>query len=51
MILILVCSVIVALNINTFVHTGGLYPGGATGLSILIQRSAEKGEWVRSDGI
>lgn len=41
MILILVCSVLVALNINTFVHTGGLYPGGATGLTILIQRVAE----------
>ena len=40
-ILILVASVIMALNINTFVHTGGLYPGGATGLTILIQRVAE----------
>ena len=41
MVLILFCSVVVALNINTFVHTGGLYPGGATGLTILIQRVAE----------
>lgn len=40
-ILILVASVIMALNINTFVHTGGLYPGGATGLTVLIQRVAE----------
>ena len=41
MILILVSAVIMALNINTFVHTGGLYPGGATGLTVLIQRVAE----------
>ena len=31
-----------ALNIKIFVRTGGLFPGGATGLTILIQRSAEK---------
>jgi uncharacterized membrane-anchored protein YitT (DUF2179 family) len=30
-----------AANIKTFVQTGGLYPGGATGLTILIQRMAE----------
>lgn len=30
-------SFIMALNINTFVHTGGLIPGGATGLTLLIQ--------------
>jgi uncharacterized membrane-anchored protein YitT (DUF2179 family) len=30
-----------ATNINTFVHTGGLYPGGATGLTVLIQRVGE----------
>lgn len=33
-------AVIMALNIKTFVRTGGLFPGGATGLTILIQRSA-----------
>ena len=37
-----VASVLMALNINTFVQTGGLYPGGATGLTILIQRLSEK---------
>ena len=37
-----VASVIMALNINTFVQTGGLYPGGATGFTILIQRLSEK---------
>ena len=31
-----------ALNIKTFVHTGGLYPGGATGLTILIQSIFER---------
>lgn len=30
-------SCVMALNINTFVHTGGLLPGGATGLTLLIQ--------------
>lgn len=34
---IFVASFIMALNLKTFVHTGGLYPGGATGLTILIQ--------------
>jgi uncharacterized membrane-anchored protein YitT (DUF2179 family) len=33
---------IMALNIKTFVRTGGLYPGGVTGLTILIQRAAEQ---------
>ncbi|MDD3220285.1 MAG: YitT family protein [Lachnospiraceae bacterium] len=32
---------LLAINIKTFVRTGGLYPGGATGLTILIQRVAE----------
>lgn len=31
-------AIIMALNIKTFVRTGGLYPGGATGLTVLIQR-------------
>ncbi|MBR5968605.1 MAG: YitT family protein [Lachnospiraceae bacterium] len=34
---IAIASLIMALNINTFVHTGGLLPGGATGLTLLIQ--------------
>ncbi len=37
---VLLASVIIALNINTFVQTGGLYPGGVTGLTILLQRIA-----------
>lgn len=41
--LVVIClaSVVMALNIKTFVRTGGLYPGGATGLTILIQRMGE----------
>ena len=38
---ICVCAVLMAVNIKTFVHTGGLYPGGATGLTVLIQRVAD----------
>lgn len=34
-------AVLMAVNIKTFVRTGGLYPGGATGLTILIQRIGE----------
>lgn len=40
---VVVCfaSLLMAVNIKTFVRTGGLYPGGATGLTILIQRIFE----------
>lgn len=40
-IVICISAVIMAMNIKTFVRTGGLYPGGVTGLTILIQRMAE----------
>lgn len=40
-IVIIIASLIMAANIKTFVRTGGLYPGGATGLTVLIQRSSE----------
>ena len=39
-IVITFAAALMALNIKTFVRTGGLYPGGATGLTILIQRAA-----------
>ncbi|MDE6622001.1 MAG: YitT family protein [Lachnospiraceae bacterium] len=41
--IVVICaaSVVMALNIKTFVRTGGLYPGGATGLTLLIQRIVE----------
>ena len=38
---ICVASIIMATNIKTFVQTGSLIPGGATGLTILIQRAFE----------
>lgn len=34
-------SFLMALNIKSFVRTGGLYPGEATGLALLIQRAAD----------
>ncbi len=39
---VLLAAVIYAINIKTFVRIGGLYPGGATGLTILIQNVCEK---------
>ncbi len=33
-------SLLMAVNINTFVHTGGLLPGGASGLTLLLQEAA-----------
>ena len=41
--ILVVCfaSFLMALNITSFVRTGGLYPGGATGLALLIQRAAD----------
>lgn len=41
--LIAVCfaAFLTALNINTFVHAGGLIPGGLNGLTLLIQRLAK----------
>ncbi|MEF9961655.1 MAG: YitT family protein [Erysipelotrichaceae bacterium] len=35
---VVIASAIMAININTFVSAGGLYPGGLTGLTVLIQR-------------
>ncbi|MFP3042253.1 YitT family protein [Treponema primitia] len=36
--LLLLGSILMAFNINTFVHAGGLIPGGFTGITILIQQ-------------
>ena len=41
-IMVLFAAFLFALNIKTFVRSGGLVPGGITGLSLLIQRLAEK---------
>jgi len=35
--LVLSGAILIAFNINTFVHAGGLLPGGFTGLTLLIQ--------------
>lgn len=37
-ILVIVASIIMALNLNSFVHYGDLIPGGFTGITILVQR-------------
>lgn len=41
--IVVICAaaVIMSLNIKSFVRTGGLYPGGVTGLALLIQRAAD----------
>ena len=38
--LLVIClaAVLMAINIKSFVRTGGLYPGGANGLTLLLQR-------------
>ena len=41
LIVICIAAVIMAANIATFVRVGGLYPGGATGLTVLIQRATK----------
>lgn len=41
-IVICLAAIMMAINIKTFVRTGGLYPGGATGLTILIQGIARR---------
>lgn len=39
---IVVAALIMAINIKTFVRTGNMIPGGATGLTLLIQRAFER---------
>ena len=38
LIVVLLAALLMAANIKTFVNTAGLYPGGVTGLTIIIQR-------------
>ena len=42
LIVISFASLAIAMNIRTFVHTGGLIPGGASGLTLLIQEIFKK---------
>lgn len=37
-VLITISSTMVAFNLNSFVDTGGLYPGGFSGIAVLLQR-------------
>lgn len=39
---VICAAFLMALNTKTFVNTGGLYPGGVTGLTILIQRAFDE---------
>jgi uncharacterized membrane-anchored protein YitT (DUF2179 family) len=39
---VFISAFIMAFNINTFIHSAGLIPGGFTGLTLLIQDSAQK---------
>ncbi len=38
LVVVLLAAFLMAMNINSFVNAGGLYPGGATGLTIILQR-------------
>lgn len=38
LVLVVLGAVIMGINLNSFVHFGGLIPGGFTGISILLQR-------------
>ncbi len=40
--LVIIGAFIMAVNLNTFVYTGSLYPGGLSGVSLLIQRAMQK---------
>ena len=42
LLLVLLASVLMAINIKTFVRVGGLIPGGVSGLSVLLQRIAQQ---------
>ena len=39
---VVLAGTLMALNIKTFVRAGDLFPGGVTGLTVLIQRLADK---------
>lgn len=42
LLLIIAASVLMAVNIQSFVQAGGLFPGGFNGLTLLIQRSTQQ---------
>ena len=42
LLMVLIAAFLMALNIRTFVNAGGLFPGGITGLTVMIQRIFQK---------
>ena len=42
LVLVAAASCVMAMNIKSFVRAGGLFPGGFTGLTLLIQQAADK---------
>ena len=38
----IISAVLMAFNINTFIHAGGIIPGGFSGVALLIQESVQK---------
>lgn len=42
LVVIIAASILMAINIKTFVRIGGLYPGGATGLTVLVQNVCQR---------
>ena len=43
LVLVVAASCVMAMNIKSFVRAGGLFPGGFTGLTLLIQQAADDG--------
>lgn len=41
LLVVILAAMTMALNIKAFVRTGGLYPGGVTGLTVLLQRISQ----------
>ena len=42
LICVIIGALIMAVNIKTFVRAGNLFPGGFTGLTVMIQRIADE---------
>lgn len=42
LVVVLLSALLMAFNINTFINAGGLYPGGAQGITIITQRIFSK---------
>ena len=42
LVMVVLAALLMAFNIKIFVRAGGLYPGGVTGVTVLIQRAAQR---------